>query len=214
MLVAFGSGFYGKIANYQEQWIETKFFHVMFIPLFPVGSMFVTDSGFRQRSGVDIPTHTTSVLAVYARLFTGLLAAFMLYDVFSQYGTGFFYDARYLSYIITLFAVGGWIYFCFIFGKASPDDIQMRKKVNSITGMYALPHWLDHSYLWTMLDAFEKRYKEKYPDSNWKEDLNKLNLNNDQCRNLFGIALFNCMVNNLPENDELYIKADSLYQLP
>jgi hypothetical protein len=214
MFITFGTGFYGKVASHQAHWIESKFFHIMFVPIFPVGSMYVTHSEFRKRGGVDIPTHSKSVLATYLRLFSGMFAAFMLYDIFGEYGSGVFYGHSFVfRCVLALLSVSLWVYCCFFFAKASVADKQMRDKVQSVSGMYALPHWLEHSFLWTMLEVYEKRYAEKYPGRDWKKDVEIANLDADQRRNIYAIALFNCMINNLPENDELYIKADILYSL-
>jgi hypothetical protein len=214
MLITFGTGFYGRIASHEGHWIESKFFHIMFVPIFPVGSMYVTDSEFRKRAGVDIPTQGKSVLATYLRLFSGMFAAFMLYDIFGDYGSVVFYEHSFLfRCVLALLSIVLWVYLCFFFGKASAADKQMRNKVQSVSGMYALPHWLDYSFLRQMLEVYENRYAEKYPGRNWKKDVEIANLDTDQRRNIYAIALFNCMVNNLPENDELYAKADELYQL-
>jgi hypothetical protein len=62
-----------------------------------------------------------------------------------------------------------------------------------------------------MLGALELKYKQKYPDSDWKTDLQSAEIDRHKHMLLFGLALFNCMVYDLPENDELYAKADRLF---
>ncbi len=79
--------------------------------------------------------------------------------------------------------------------------------------MYALPHYFDYGTLRNMLKDFELKYKNAFPDSNWKDDLQSKHLDQDKAKLLFGLALFNCMVYDMPENDELYAKADQLYVL-
>ncbi len=182
----------------------------MFIPLFPIGSMYVTASEFKRRGGLDIDTNSKSVLATYARLFTFIAAAITFFIAFTD-NLNFIY---FMAMAIPFAAL--WVYFCFFYGKAKKSDLPLRDKVGSITGYYALPHYFDHSFLYLKLDAFEKEYKRIYPDSNWQTDLmsDDVEIADGRKRLLFGIALFNCVINNSPENDELYYKADALYQLP
>lgn len=209
MVFTYGTGFYGKIATHNNQWIETKFFHIMFVPLFPIGSMYVTASEFKRRGGLDIDTNSKSVVATYARLFSFIAAAIAFFSAFTN-NFNFLYHMA-----LAILLAGIWVYFCFFYGKARKNDLLLRDKVGSITGFYALPHYFDHSFLYSRLDAFEKEYKQVYPGNNWQADLmtDDVEITAGRRRILFGIALFNCVVNNSPENDELYIKADALYQL-
>ncbi|WP_207422648.1 hypothetical protein [Desertivirga brevis] len=52
----------------------------------------------------------------------------------------------------------------------------------------------------------------KYPDSDWQSDLQSTKPDQEKIPHLYAIALFNCMVYDLPENEQLYFKADSLYK--
>jgi hypothetical protein len=104
-----------------------------------------------------------------------------------------------------------WVYFCFYFGKASPADVLIRHKVGSITGYYTMPHWFDYPQLRNTLGDFDLKYKTEYPGSDWKADLMGDNIHSQKLALLYGLALFNCMVYDLPENDDLYARADSLY---
>lgn len=218
MLFVFGSGFYGKISKHKKNWIETEFFHIMFIPLVPVKSMFVTSSDFRERSGLDLGLHRKSVIATYARLIIGAIAAWFIFTVYiffvESYRIDYSSPGIYIRVLLCIAFTLTWLYFAFRYGKSSPEDIAMREKVHTVTGLYALPHWIDPYTLWSLLDRFEKRYKLLYEDSDWKQDLDKNTLDEERIKLIYGLALFNCMVHDIPENDELYSKADALYQPP
>ncbi|HWO20137.1 MAG TPA: hypothetical protein VNO30_15225 [Kofleriaceae bacterium] len=68
MIVIYGTAFYGKVANHGGQHQLTKFFHVYYVPLIPVGTLWVTehmDEGYR---GHGVRMSGRSVLAGYARV--------------------------------------------------------------------------------------------------------------------------------------------------
>jgi hypothetical protein len=210
MLITFGTGFYGKVATVNNQWIETKFFSVMFVPLFPLGSMLVTSSEFRRRRGIDIEMSTTSVIAAYARLFTIIIAAVFIFLAFtaSSYSTTLSESMAYG--ILAFVSTAACLYFFFYYGKANGDDLIIRSKVGSITGVYALPHWLEISFIDRMLKKFEATYTDHYPEHDWKTDLKDNSFESGAEALLYGLALFNCIIYDRPENDELY----GIYKLP
>jgi hypothetical protein len=217
MVITYGTGFFGRRAKLNNQWVETKFFTIMFIPIFPTGSIFVTASKFRNRQGFDINLDKKSVIATYCRLFTFLLAAWFFYIPFGgiyYYNTGEEARKAFLQFMFlgSSFAAA-WVYFCFYYGRATTNDIAIRTKIGSVTGIFAMPHWFDYAELKHRLHDFELHYKNKFPDSNWKEDLMGKHVPQPKRPILFALALFNCMVYDIPANDELYAKADSLYNL-
>lgn len=212
MFITFGTNFYGKVATVKGHWIETKFFTVMFVPIFPLNSMYVTGSEFRKRSGFTIALNNKSIIAVYSRLLSFIIAGWFLFWAYES-ATSYYGEAAgaVKSLILGLLFAAAWVYFAFYYGKATEADIAMRTKVGSVTGLYALPHWFDYPELRNMLGGFQLQYKTKYPDGDWKADLNNDNPAPEKYKLLYALALFNCMAYNLPENDELYAKADALY---
>jgi hypothetical protein len=213
MIILFGTRFCGKIAMVNNQWVESKFFSVMFVPIFPVGSMFVTDSEFRKRRGFQMGVNSQSVKAVYGRVLSLIFAGWFLFlacDAFSSYGSQI---KNMITYLLVGVIFGALcVYFYFYYGKATTNDISLRIKMGHLTGYYALPNWFDYGQLRNMLGNLELDYKKKYPGGNWKDDLQSDAIDPDKHLMLFGLALFNCMVYDLPENDTLYARADQLYQ--
>jgi len=215
MIITFGTHFYGKVAEHNGQWIESKFFSVMFIPIFPLSSIYVTRSEFNKRAGFNMDLNNTSVAAAYGRLLSFIVAALFLFLSYAAWQNSGYSDNKTGIVLFPVLAIASavlWTYFCFFYGKATPADITMRNKVGLLTGFYALPHWFEYYQLTVFLKSFEEKYKLMYPNDDWKADLAGANIPNEKHKLLFGIALFNCMVNNKPENDELYAKADALYQ--
>jgi hypothetical protein len=74
MFVIYGTGFYGQVDSRGGQHQLTRFFHVYYVPLIPVGTLWTTqyvDGGYR---GHPVRMSGRSVLAGYARVW-GPLAA-------------------------------------------------------------------------------------------------------------------------------------------
>jgi len=218
MSLVFGSGFFGKTAQFNEQWVETKFFHVWFIPLFPLSSMFVTGSKFRQRSGFNLALDKKSVIATYCRLLFSILTLYYLSKLVWADDILFVAPEEAQKIMIfnllkALFYAALVIYFFFFYGKASEEDRLVRTKMGSVTGLYAMPHWFSFEMADTFLTSLEAQYKLSYPDSDWKIDLMHRTVSTEQIPLLYGLATFNCMVHDLPENEQLFYKADKLYVL-
>lgn len=217
MVFVYGTAFYGKIAPLHKQRIETRFFSLMFIPIFPVGSVFVTSAKFNKRHGIDIPLNKKSVIATYCRMFSLLIAVYMLCSALGIGHLYFYLSFEAARHATTLYFIKGavfaalYIYFYFFFGKSTGTEIGLRNKIGSVTGIYALPQWFNYVYLKNMLRTLQLEYKEAYAGSNWKEDLADNNSAPEKHAALYALALFNCMVNDIPENDELYAIADKLY---
>jgi len=72
-MIFFGWRRFGTIwKSNRGYWIATTFFHIMFIPLFPIESFIVTKNGFWNFTGVKIPLHKFSRNIAYLR---GILTA-------------------------------------------------------------------------------------------------------------------------------------------
>ena len=217
MVFVYGTAFYGKIAPLHKQRIETRFFSLMFIPIFPVGSVFVTSAKFNKRYGIDIPLSKKSVFATYCRMFCLLLAVYMLCSALGIGHLHFYLSFEAARHTTNLYFLKGavfaafYIYFYFFFGQSTAEQIALRNKIGSVTGIYALPQWFNYVYLKNMLRTLQLEYKETYPGSNWKEDLADKAVAPQKHAVLYALALFNCMVNDIPENDELYAIGDKLY---
>jgi hypothetical protein len=212
MMIIFGTRFCGKVATVNNQWVESKFFSIMFIPIFPVDSMFVTNLKFRNRNGFNIGVNAQSVKAVYGRILGLIFSAWFLYLAFDSQSSYEGSPLKTIAYLLLgLLFAGLCVYFYLYYGKPGPDDIALRNRVGALTGYYALPQWFEHSQLKNMLGTLELKYKQKYPDTDWKTDLQSDTIDRHKHMLLFGLALFNSMVHDLPGNDELYAKADQLF---
>jgi hypothetical protein len=64
-VVIYGRRAYGRVHQHEGEYADTQFAHIDFIPLFPIGSFWVTqDLGNGQRMGFPIKLNGRSVAAI------------------------------------------------------------------------------------------------------------------------------------------------------
>ena len=68
MIVIYGTRFYGQIDSYGGERQLTKFFHIYYVPLVPVGTLWVTRALDRGYNGHAVQMNGRSVVAGYARV--------------------------------------------------------------------------------------------------------------------------------------------------
>jgi hypothetical protein len=74
MLIVYGSRHYGKIDDHDGEFAVTRFAHIYFVPLIPLGSIWVTGEDEEGLRGHPVRFSGKSVLAGYARIWGPLLA--------------------------------------------------------------------------------------------------------------------------------------------
>src|SRR6187551_935933 len=68
-VVIYGRRAYGRVHQHEGEYADTQFAHIDFLPLFPLGSFWVTqDLGNGQRMGFPIKLNGRSVAATYLRI--------------------------------------------------------------------------------------------------------------------------------------------------
>jgi hypothetical protein len=68
-VVIYGRRAYGRVHQHEGEYADTQFAHIDFVPLFPLGSFWVTqDLGGGQRMGFPIKLNGRSVAATYLRI--------------------------------------------------------------------------------------------------------------------------------------------------
>src|ERR1043165_6044280 len=78
MIVIYGTRFYGEVDNHGGQRQLTKFFHIYWVPLVPISTMWVTRDVEGGHNGHPVTMSGRSVLAGYARVWgpvAGIAAA-------------------------------------------------------------------------------------------------------------------------------------------
>jgi len=68
MIVIYGTKFYGQVDSHRGQHQLTKFFHIYYVPLIPVGTIWVTQEHDGSYNGHAVQLNGKSVVAGYARV--------------------------------------------------------------------------------------------------------------------------------------------------
>jgi hypothetical protein len=84
-MAIYGVRWYGKVHAHGEQYIATRFFHLNFLPLIPLGSMWVISEQEHQVGsktekvfhGMELSLHLLSVVTAYMRTWAPVLGIFM-----------------------------------------------------------------------------------------------------------------------------------------
>jgi hypothetical protein len=77
-VVIVGRRSYGRVHAHGGEYAETQFAHIDFIPLFPVGSFWITNEPGGNHFGFPIKLHVRSVAATYLRVWAPAIAALLL----------------------------------------------------------------------------------------------------------------------------------------
>lgn len=73
-VIIYGTREYGLVDEHQGELASTTFFHLWFVPIFPVGSTWITHEGPAQREGHKIKLYGKSVAAAYSRVWAPIIA--------------------------------------------------------------------------------------------------------------------------------------------
>ena len=73
-VIIYGVRDYGRVDSHAGEYAQTRFFHVWFAPLFPVGSSWVTGPRPDGTNAHGIKLHAKSVAAAYLRMWAPLIA--------------------------------------------------------------------------------------------------------------------------------------------
>lgn len=78
MIIIYGVRLYGKVHARGGQYIATRFFHVYFLPIFPVGSVCVVGEkeGRKGSQEMGVPLDFLSILAAYLRTWAPIVGLF------------------------------------------------------------------------------------------------------------------------------------------
>ena len=161
-----GTMFLGKVESLGGHSVRTKFF-LLGIPLFPIRSMYVISrdgTGFR---GVEIPTHGTSVVAAYARLFCVAPAAIGTALAFS--GEASSPAGWALAGISTLVWAGS----MWGLGRLSADEKRRREILLQTTGLGLPPNLMSKELRDGTAARLRQRWTELTGDQDWRAEVER-----------------------------------------
>jgi hypothetical protein len=155
-MIIIGTYFGGKTKKLQNQWIETKYFLLM-VPLFPISSIFVTESTFGRRKGVPVQYTGESTFHGYLRFFT--LVFTILIFIFQNYAS---HDFTYSLPIVFMVTAGLYVWSTFEKSMDKSKDVDERLKLGAIIGLNALPEWLEKPAFTEMLEKIKAEVNQEF----------------------------------------------------
>jgi hypothetical protein len=176
----FGTVFTGHVKTQEKQWIETKLF-CLFIPLYVVNTMLVTDVTGNGRRGIPINTNSTSIIAAIIR---PIVTVICLFSIGAFIGN---YDTMLWLLIPAILSVPLFIYGWFFFGKTTKHEKFVRKQFGLLFGLYFMPEWLPRDQVISNFENLKKAYVSNFGTTDWKEKVRNAQYNSE------GFSLFYCL---------------------
>lgn len=144
MLIIWGTRFYGRIRSCGRSFIATRFAHVWFIPLFPVGSQLVLEENGSSYRGIPVDINLKSVLAGYLRIWgpIGVIASiFMTLEAFAVPDADPIGVALVAGFggLVTIALIAAVIVAWAVMGKLSDDEKRQRSVYAMHTGYFVDP---------------------------------------------------------------------------
>lgn len=128
MIVIYGHRTYGAVDEQGGQYAVTRFAHVYYMPLVPIGSLWMTGDG----RGFEIGVSWKSVAAAYARTWGLLVGTILMFTGFGGSGivTGLF------GLAMLALSIATW----FVWSKRRTEDAKLRGNLNALAfGTYCAP---------------------------------------------------------------------------
>jgi hypothetical protein len=158
-----GTMFLGEVEAIGGQSVQTKFF-VLGLPLFPIQSFYVLHDAGARINGLEIPLHGKSVLAGYSRVLTGtalaIASVFLYLEHFDFARAGFWVPVTAALFIGSMFL-----------GRVGGEEKALRRRLHSMTGVFAHPRTLGSAAAQPFFDALETKWSARYGDVSWREKL-------------------------------------------
>ena len=161
----FGTVFTGQIKTQNKQYIETKMLCI-FVPIYVVTTMLVTEVLASGRMGIEIKTNPLSIVAAALRSIITIIFLFSLAAFLANY------DTMTWLLIPTIVSLILFVYLWFYFGRTTPYERFVREQFGKTFGIYAMPEWLQENACRNYYERAVVAYEKNYNTRDWKDKLN------------------------------------------
>ncbi|HEY5748783.1 MAG TPA: hypothetical protein VIU12_22090 [Chryseolinea sp.] len=160
----FGTVFTGQIKTQNKQYIETKMLCI-FIPIYVMTTMLVTEVLPSGRQGIEIKTHPLSIVAAAVRSIITVIFLFSLAAFIANY------DEMTWLLIPTIVSLVLFVYLWFYFGRTTPYERFVREQFGKTFGIYTMPEWLMEDVCRNYYERAVVAYEKNYNTRDWKDQL-------------------------------------------
>lgn len=140
MIIVYGTRMYGRIKACGSSFIATRFVHIWYVPLVPIGSVLV----FEGDRGVDAPFNFKSMLAGYLRVWgpIGVILAIIstvgIVEDFADEPLAMIVGGAFSLFVVLLLLVGTILAWA-VMGKLSDEEKRKRAVYAQHTGYFVDP---------------------------------------------------------------------------
>lgn len=145
MIIVYGTRFYGKVAACGPSFLATRFFHIWYLPLIPVGTQLVLEeTGGGSYRGVDAPFSFKSMMAGYLRVWgpigvvLAIIAGIDVLDGAAEEPAALILVGAFTGFVILALIVGVVLSYALI-GKLSDEQKRHRAIYAMHTGYFVDP---------------------------------------------------------------------------
>jgi hypothetical protein len=168
MILIYGTGTYGKIDLCEGQYAATRFFHLYWMPLFPVSStMWIQSDDDEHYRGHLVRWSVKSVLAAYLRTWGLFAGSCLLLSSLVQLTSGADTLAGVTPLLLGLLFVGGAAY-SYAWRSLPKEHANTRALFASVTGTYCDPELLPDNmvafFRQQLEDLWEKNFSSQTPN--------------------------------------------------
>jgi hypothetical protein len=164
MVIIYGTRPYGEIEHCQGEYAVTRFFHLYWMPLFPVSStMWVQQHDEDHFRGHRTRWSWKSLAAAYLRtwglLFGAILlvpSLFLLFTSFTQF------TSRWTSFVLGALLVGAALY-SWSWRRISPEQQLRRSMFASVVGTHCDPEMLPDDMVLSLRQSIDKLWEARFP---------------------------------------------------
>jgi len=194
-MIIFGTNYAGKIEKLGDQSLKTRFFHIFWLPIIPIGGFFITgvdDEG--EELGFEAKMNSISILSAYIRrylFFAIFVLSIMIYD------NGF--KDFILIGILAACAIA-WIVSMFFLGKLSENHRFDRMLLGLGSGISASPSFFKNDVASKILSGLEENWKEREEGKDWHHAFSSKNTDSSNIPLLYSIARYSNTVNESKES--------------
>ncbi len=200
-MIIYGTNFYGKIKTVGGQAIKTRFFHLFWLPIIPLGSMFVLGEDDDNVLGFEMKPNVLSVLLAYLRRFMGVI---ILGGIII-----FFVEDDIEAIYVAAGPVVPWIA-SMILGRANKEEKYERILLGLATTIFGYPEWIPAEKAREIMQVMENQWDEMEKAKDWKQAISSKFAATENIPLLFSLARYDHFLNNAP-GTEIIVKEALLW---
>lgn len=129
MIIVYGTRFYGRVKESGRSFLATRFLHIWYLPLIPMGTQLVLEDNGGSYKGMAAPFSFKSMLAAYLRVWGPVAIIFAIVSCVSTLGDYTSLETVVLGAflgLVTLVLVAAVILSFAVLGKLSHDEKRQR----------------------------------------------------------------------------------------